>query len=71
LERASPLTWLEPQHHDAANKFKAEVIELFVGCERKGGYTPQYADFYDKYSKTPAGTDLKIKELFGFDVNNP
>jgi len=27
--------------------------------------------FYDKYSKVPEGTDLKIKELFGFDVNNP
>jgi hypothetical protein len=71
LEKASPLTWLEPQHHSAANKFKAELIELFVGCERKGGYTPQYAEFYDKYSKVPAGTDLKIKELFGFDVNKP
>jgi hypothetical protein len=71
LEKASPLTWLEPQHHSAADKFKAELIELFVGCERKGGYTPQYADFYDKYSKVPAGTELKIKELFGFDVNNP
>ena len=63
------MTWLEPQNHNAADKFKAELIELFVGCERKGGYTPQYADFYDKYSKAHGGTDLKIKELFGFDVN--
>ena len=61
------MTWLEPQHHDAANKVKAEVIELFVGCERKGGYTPQYADFYDKYSKGREGANLKIKELFGVD----
>jgi hypothetical protein len=41
---------------------------LFAGCEMKGGFTSEYATFYDRYSKSD-GAGSKIKELFGVDVN--
>jgi len=69
LEKASPLTWLQREHYEAAEKFKLELITLFEECEKKGGYTRQYADFYDRYVGAEDGLDLKIIELFGLNVN--
>lgn len=66
LENASPLKMLEGKDHAAAEKFKRELIELFVGCEKKGGFTVQYAEYYDRYHEI-AGYDRKIIDLFDFN----
>jgi hypothetical protein len=68
LEKASPIAALESKDHAALDAFKKELIGLFAACEKKGGYTPEYANFYDRYSVS-AGPALKIRELFGVDVN--
>jgi hypothetical protein len=68
LENASPASWLDAKKHAAANKFKQELIDLFQGCEMRGGFTEEYANYYDRYA-TVEGADLKIKELFDMDVS--
>jgi hypothetical protein len=64
LQTANPNSWLDQSEINAADTFKAQIIRLFKDCETKGGYTPEAADFYDKYHDL-GGYDLKIKELFG------
>jgi hypothetical protein len=44
--------------------FREQVSRLFSGCKKKGGFTVDGADFYDRYSDL-GGWDLKIKEMFG------
>jgi hypothetical protein len=48
----------------AIDGFRKQVVKLFADCEKKGGYTGDGADFYDRYADV-GGWDLKIKELFG------
>ena len=64
LDQASPAAWLDPNETKAAEELKAQIIKLFKACEAKGGYTPEAADFYDKYHDT-GGHDLKIMEMYG------
>jgi len=63
LQRAMP-EWLDGSELRAVDGFRTQLIKLIGDCERKGGYTPEAAEFYDRYHDI-GGWDLKIKELFG------
>ncbi len=63
LKRVTP-DWLDTNEAKALEGFRNELVRLFDECEKKGGYTNDGADFYDRYSDM-GGWDLKIKELFG------
>jgi hypothetical protein len=64
LQRAMPTGWLDERERKAAQSFGTQMVRMFEECERKGGYTPEAADFYDRYHDL-GGYDEKIKELFG------
>ena len=40
------------------------MVRMFEDCERKGGFTDEAANFYDRYNDL-GGYDEKKKELFG------
>ena len=63
LQRVIP-DWLDANESMAIDGFRKQVVKLFADCEKKGGYTGDGADFYDRYADV-GGWDLKIKELFG------
>jgi hypothetical protein len=68
LERVIP-DWLSPEEKGKLEGLKTEIVQLFDDCEKKGGYTPEGAEFYDRYSDI-GGWDRKIKELFGFNPSD-
>jgi hypothetical protein len=68
LTRATP-TWLDANEMKQAQIFRSQLATLFEGCQDKGGYTPEAAEFYDKYHDI-GGEDLKIKELFGINPSD-
>jgi hypothetical protein len=43
--------WLNDNDLKALEKFKAEVVRLNADCEKKGGYTAEAAEFYDRYGR--------------------
>lgn len=42
--------WLNDKELAVMQKFKAEVLRMNAGCEKKGGYTSEAATYYDRYS---------------------
>lgn len=70
LQRATPNSWLDEREQRPTEAFKAQLVSLFEGCRRKGGYTPEAAEFYDRYHDV-AGWDAKIKEMFGVNPSEP
>jgi hypothetical protein len=42
--------WLSDKDLAVIRKFKGEIVKLNADCEKKGGYTPEAATYYDKYS---------------------
>lgn len=66
INRSTPNGWLSERDQTAVTAFKNELVALFKSVQAKGGYTPEAADFYDKYNDL-GGQDKKIVELFGFN----
>jgi hypothetical protein len=63
LQRVTP-DWLSASEISALDGLRKQLDQLFDGCQKKGGYTPEGAEFYDRYSDI-GGWDTKVKELFG------
>jgi len=53
--------WLSDKELAAIDVYKMELVRLNEECEKKGGYTPEAADYYDRYSHKQV---LKAKELW-------
>jgi hypothetical protein len=68
MRRAIPHGWLSVQDQETAKHFAEQLIEMFKGCEKKGGATPETTAFIDKY-RDLGGIDSKLKELFGVSYN--
>ncbi|RXG93245.1 hypothetical protein [Bradyrhizobium vignae] len=64
INRATPREWLNDQERVKAMTFAQQLITMFKACEKKGGYTPEGAEFVDNYRR-PRGVDEKSRELFG------
>ena len=61
-----PTGLLNDTENRAAANLKDQLVRMFDECERKGGYTPEAAEFHDRYMKGgDAGIDAKTKEIFG------
>ncbi|MGY4428484.1 hypothetical protein ACVWWO_000961 [Bradyrhizobium sp. F1.13.1] len=70
VRRATPSGWLNESDQRAADIYRNELTTLFRGVQAKGGFTPEAADYYDKYQDL-GGQDKKIIELFGFNPSEP
>jgi hypothetical protein len=68
LQRVMPTDVLSESENRAAESLKTQLVRMFAECERKGGYTPEAAEFFDRYHDL-GGQDAKIKELFGVSVS--
>lgn len=53
--------WLSDKELAAIDVFKQQIIQLNADCEKKGGYTAEAAEYYDKNAKQQAE---KAKELW-------
>jgi hypothetical protein len=53
--------WLSEKEIAAIGVFKQEIIRLNADSEKKGGYTAEAADYYDRYAKRQ---DEKAKDLW-------
>jgi hypothetical protein len=42
--------WLNDRELIVFQKFKAEIVRLNADCEKKGGYTTEAVNYYDRYS---------------------
>jgi hypothetical protein len=67
LERELPNEneWMSDSERAIAEKFKNRVLELFEGCKKKGGYTPEAADFMDRF---PEEREQVVQGLFGEEL---
>jgi hypothetical protein len=57
-----PGEWFEESEIKIAERFKDEVLKLYQACEAKGGFTPEAADYYDRYAERQ---EMHARELFG------
>ena len=64
IDEAIPRDWLSGQERIQAKMFAQQLISMFKACEKKGGYTPEAAEFVDYY-RSARGIDEKSRELFG------
>lgn len=64
LRRAVPLTWVSEKDAEAARKLANEIQGLFDDCVKAGGYTPETAQFLDRYGDLKGNND-KLREMFG------
>jgi hypothetical protein len=44
-EMPTPDEWLNERERRIAQRFEQQILDLYVGCEKKGGFTPEAADF--------------------------
>ena len=67
LDRETPneTEWMSPAEREIAEKFKDQVLNLFEGCRKKGGYTPEAAAFMDRF---PTEREQVVMELFGDEL---
>jgi hypothetical protein len=68
LQRVIPTDLFDADAKVKAQQFADEVVGLYAGCKAKGGYTNEAAQFVDTYGFIGgglAGTDKKLKEVFG------
>jgi hypothetical protein len=65
FQRAIPAKLLSDSERKAANGFVTELLLLFDGCEKKGGYTDQAAAFLDTHREL-AEINQKTKEVYGY-----
>jgi hypothetical protein len=66
LDRETPRSgeWMDERELNITRTFAHSVLALYKGCEAKGGYTREAADFLDAYGSAE-GRERKAKELFG------
>ena len=69
LVRVSPKDWLDEREQRGAEALRTQLARMVEECERKGGYTAEAAEFYDRYHDG-SGYDAKIKELFGVNPSD-
>jgi hypothetical protein len=68
LQRAMSTDVFDADAKVQAEQFADEIVQLYAGCKAKGGYTKEAAQFVDTYGFVGgglAGTDKKLKEVFG------
>ena len=64
-EMPNETEWLSASERKVAEKFKKQVLDLFEGCRKKGGYTLETAVFMDRF---PAEREQVVMELFGEEL---
>ena len=71
LQRDIPAAILTDTQRSTALTLSKTVLSLYTGCKKKGGYTPEAADFLDKQSgeDQTGAADRKVNELFGVETN--
>jgi hypothetical protein len=69
LDGLLPVQWMNETDLTAARQFQKTILAMYEVCQRKGGYTPEAAEYNDKY-RDAAGIDAKMKELFGVSLND-
>lgn len=72
LDRETPRSgeWMDERELTIMRNFAHTILALYKGCEAKGGYTPEAADFLDTYGSGAEGYERKAKELFGAVLND-
>jgi hypothetical protein len=60
-EMPTPDEWLTERERRIPQRIEQQILDLYVGCEKKGGFTPDAADFHDKYSDN---FERNARELF-------
>jgi hypothetical protein len=70
LSRDTPTAILSEPQKAAAQTLRAEILRLYDSCAKKGGYTSEAAEFLDRRigENYLREADMKVKELFGIDV---
>jgi len=58
LHDNTPVDTFSPEETAALNKTAGEIADLFERSRRKGGYTQQAAEFYDRYYDNGMGAAL-------------
>ncbi len=71
LRRLIPQRLLDNRQLESASNFRKEILNMFDECKRKGGLTPEAADFLDRYKINLKSIDDKAYELFGASPNRP
>jgi hypothetical protein len=73
LQRDIPTELLSDAQRAKAQALREQVLALYEGCKRKGGYTPEAADFLDKQGGEDVlgAADRKVAELFGVSTQSP
>jgi len=66
LRKATPAQMLDANERVIADRFISEILSLYNGCRKKGGYTHDAALYLDKYDNI-SGADRKVRELFGVE----
>lgn len=64
----TPAAMMDEQQNAIAERFRAEVLQLYNACREKGGFVPAAAEFYDSYLRR-TDADRKMQELFGVSSN--
>jgi hypothetical protein len=54
--------WMNEAERKVAEQFEKDVLNLFDGCKKKGGYTLEAATFVDRF---PEEREQVVQELFG------
>jgi hypothetical protein len=57
-----PGEWFDENEIKIAEQFRDEIIKLYNACDERGGFTPEAAEYYDRYSEH---NETKARELFG------
>jgi hypothetical protein len=53
--------WLGDRDLDVIDKFKREIVRLNAECEKKGGYTKEAEEYYDRYANDSVA--IKAEQL--------
>jgi hypothetical protein len=53
--------WMTTREREIAEDLKEVIVRLNSDCAKKGGYTEQAANYYDKYHYS---TEVLAEELF-------
>ena len=64
LQRKIPRNLFNDKEQKIADKFRKEVLELYLQCKEKGGLTPEAAALLDERHEGGSGADNKMKEIF-------
>ncbi len=70
LSRETPIAILSEPQKAAAQALRVELLRLYDSCAKRGGYTPEAAEYLDRHigENYLREADMTVKELFGIDV---